>query len=76
MVKYCVCCRRKMIRLTKLQLNFRGYCTPCIKNEKTAKNFNHYTGLPCEPGKVYDVAEDGKVFYIKEVRNDVFVSFN
>jgi hypothetical protein len=65
-----------MMRLTKLQLNYRGFCTPCIKSGKTTKNFNHITGLPCEPANVYDIPEDTKVFYVKEVRNNVIVSFS
>jgi hypothetical protein len=65
-----------MMRLTKLQLNYRGFCTPCIKSNKFLKNFNHYTGLPSDPDKVYDITDDKKVFYIKAVQENVVVSFN
>ena len=75
-MKFCVACKRKMIRLSKLQLAYRGYCTPCIKEDSREKKYNHYTGKTCEPEEVMDVPEDQKLYHIKDIRNNVIVVFS
>ena len=74
-MKFCVSCKRRIMRLSKIQFCNKGYCTNCIKSETWDKLFNHYTGKKCSPDECFEVPDEQKSYKIKDVVYNVVVNF-
>lgn len=74
---FCINCGSKLKIHQKLNGSGKRYfCTKCFKIGDMGHNFNHHSGRKCAPEKCFKEPKKELPYIIKDVQNNVHVSFN